>query len=150
MSVVVRISSTFTIVLCKGSSAALETQTGESRGGEGAAGGLRQGQEPLSSAHTSACCFQEVPLELDELPGQKLSPAGTCPLPGGFLTLGPSWWLKGVSEDAVRRILAGKPFELLSESQRHRPCLLPGWDHVEPSWGGWSQLILNHIGLGIR
>lgn len=64
--------------------------------------------------------------ELDELLCQKLSSAGTCPLPGAFLTLRPSWWLRGVSEDAVRRILAGNPFELLSESQRRQPCLLPG------------------------
>lgn len=43
-----------------------------------------------------------------------------------------------------------KPFELLSGSQRHGPCLPPAWDLVEQSRGGWSHLILNPIGLSIR
>lgn len=57
VSVVVRISSMFTVVLCKGSAAALETPTGKCWGGGGAAGGLGQGQNhslvPLSQLAAS-------------------------------------------------------------------------------------------------
>lgn len=94
-------------------SAALEPQAGECRE-------VGAGQEPLSSAETSARCFLRcLPSGVDELLCQELCPAGTCPRPGGVLTLRPLWRLKGALEDAVRWILDGKPFELLSHSQGH-------------------------------
>lgn len=53
VSVVVRTSSAFTVAFCKGSCAALETQTGKAQGCERAASGLWPGTGTVSSADIS-------------------------------------------------------------------------------------------------